>query len=950
MSVSEYTALSELAAGHPGGRGRNRLRQIIFRFRPSYRVGDAGLLTPPSLAPSIPDGAAQAELLEVAKSCGAGVGRVDVTLDDGTRRQVGTAFRVARTPCRMLTCRHLLQRMLRPGHGIAQSRPFRALDAEERSIAPSDALNPGEVVFSGSGMASRRRIDPNLVWVHPRWDLMLFDLLPCADGECPDADIEILEIETGLDWGAPDWENDVCVMGFPIDERTAPNGLVAEVFFDGMGKKYLSPGRARFDPDLLRQASEIDGDATAVTGNADRVLGRHDASTLPGHSGSPVFRLGTRKVLGVHVVPGRFQSQATTAGDWHVPSEANRFVHLAPAFLREPALGAAAMDPAAPLGTDAVWSPDPASSLGQGETAASLGASLAAEDSALFQAVVADMPDIRDTPFLPAFTTVPDTILPPRAQLPKLRTQNVSDCVGHALATAIDIQLARSGADRTLYPVSARMIYETARIYDEYAGDAIGGTSLRGALKGLFHSGVCAEADEPDPDKPWFLDIARARAAREVRLTAYYRLHASISDFQYAIATAGAVVVSARTHLGWLPDRANGRIPWPEREFGRHAFALIGYDRDGFYVRNSWGDDWSSVRGRRGVALWRYEDWRENLIDAWVLQLAPRTPKAFEVPGRVARAASDDPAGTLHNGLAALPLPRRYNLLGHCLHAERDGIVDGGRLGMGLSGLRETALYLDERRNRRRYRRIAFLCHDPFLTAEELARLIGELIVPFKRDGIYPVHLVYGADEAETIRLRLAADAARLRGRITGSGEDATEYLYGMARRSCRPLFAAFTAGLLAAGERGGPVWQIARSLALEAGPFGTRDRDRKIDLYALGAGGLVADRLEQVLASIEGAVIAGRHDLAALRARATHMPTSTYSLAETPKSNDALNGFRTDWPDLLRILAPELCTIRRKDGRHGLASDLYAEIAQSLRRASVETVFCPAARHHDGL
>jgi len=50
---------------------------------------------------------------------------------------------------------------------------------------------------------------------------------------------------------------------------------------------------------------------------------------------------------------------------------------------------------------------------------------------------------------------------------------------------------------------------------------------------------------------------------------------------------------------------------------GGHAFALIGYNSDGFVVQNSWGADW----GWHGFAILPYDDWVENSSDAWVAAL-----------------------------------------------------------------------------------------------------------------------------------------------------------------------------------------------------------------------------------------------------------------------------------------------------------------------------------------
>src|SRR3546814_1507037 len=51
---------------------------------------------------------------------------------------------------------------------------------------------------------------------------------------------------------------------------------------------------------------------------------------------------------------------------------------------------------------------------------------------------------------------------------------------------------------------------------------------------------------------------------------------------------------------------------------GYHAFAIVAYDGDGFWLQNSWGDAW----GSKGCARISYDEWLERGTDAWVARLA----------------------------------------------------------------------------------------------------------------------------------------------------------------------------------------------------------------------------------------------------------------------------------------------------------------------------------------
>lgn len=191
--------------------------------------------------------------------------------------------------------------------------------------------------------------------------------------------------------------------------------------------------------------------------------------------------------------------------------------------------------------------------------------------------------------------------------------------------------------------VSALMLYDMARVYDEWEGEEYSGSSCRGAMKGWHKHGVCAEEfwrresnSKARPDAGWRGDAIKRP------LGAYYRVDAhSLADMQAAIFEVGAVYSSARVHTGWLLDRGyrtvkigDHKLPmikFEDEMTGGHAFAIVGFNEHGFIIQNSWGVDW----GLNGFALLTYEDWAKNGDDAWVAAMA--APMHFagdrEIPG-----------------------------------------------------------------------------------------------------------------------------------------------------------------------------------------------------------------------------------------------------------------------------------------------------------------------------
>ena len=66
----------------------------------------------------------------------------------------------------------------------------------------------------------------------------------------------------------------------------------------------------------------------------------------------------------------------------------------------------------------------------------------------------------------------------------------------------------------------------------------------------------------------------------------------SVADMQAAINEVGAIYVSADVHGAGTSEHEVDdcrSIPSPGSASGGHAFALVGYDANGFIVQNSWG-------------------------------------------------------------------------------------------------------------------------------------------------------------------------------------------------------------------------------------------------------------------------------------------------------------------------------------------------------------------------
>lgn len=336
-------------------------------------------------------------------------------------------------------------------------------------------------------------------------------------------------------------------------------------------------------------------------------------------------------------------------------------------------------------------------------------------------------------------------------------------CTGFGLACVINaIRWRRAGMPATFESVSPRMLYKFARRFDEYEGEDYEGSSCRGALKGWFHNGVCLAS--------WWRYDAGAKTlpkagwdtnAQEQSLGVYYRVNTkSITDMQVAIHETGAIYVSSFTHSDWekirnraTPPQNHAQIPVipfkgkPSRT-GGHAYALVGYNRDGFILQNSWGNNW----GAGGFAVLTYADWLAHAMDVWVIALG--------VPGVIAgRYASPGTSSqTTPSGKASHPAQwwDENTAYQHSIVLGNNGRVNHFLPRDHLAqNLQHQASILPDtwfRNNDQAKKRLVIYVHGGLNSegdAIDRARAMGHY---FTGNGCYPLFLVWKTGLQETLR------------------------------------------------------------------------------------------------------------------------------------------------------------------------------------------------------
>lgn len=279
-----------------------------------------------------------------------------------------------------------------------------------------------------------------------------------------------------------------------------------------------------------------------------------------------------------------------------------------------------------------------------------------------------DRIDIRDWPFQPRLGPLPDQVVNCDVVPMILDQGSEGACTGFALSAVVNYHLAsrlpKAAPDPRL-PVSARMLYEMARRYDEWPGEAYEGSSARGAMLGWVRHGACADRLWPKTRHgPDHLTQEVAAQARQAPGGAFYRvMHREIRDMHAALAEVGILFCTLMVHPGWdRPGPARHRVTYRHdgkakrrdlpvitrqgRATDGHAVALVGYTADGFIVQNSWGEDW----GQDGFALLPYEDFLLHATDVWAAQLGvPLAIDLFAIGGT-------DATKGLARAMPAIPL------------------------------------------------------------------------------------------------------------------------------------------------------------------------------------------------------------------------------------------------------------------------------------------------------
>lgn len=367
-----------------------------------------------------------------------------------------------------------------------------------------------------------------------------------------------------------------------------------------------------------------------------------------------------------------------------------------------------------------------------------------------------DTLDFRDIMYTPTLMEVPPVSNLDRyrgLELPVLDQGSEGACTGFGLAAVANYLLSGRGTRPLASAVSAWMLYAMAKRYDEWPGEDYSGSSARGAVKGWHKHGVCALALWEDAGGATDLTDEIAADAINRPLGAYFRVnHRDIVGMHAALAEVGILYATANVHEGWQKVQPGDRdIIYVDGVIGGHAFAIVGYDRQGFWIQNSWGPDW----GSGGLARLSYSDWLANGTDVWVSSLG--APIDLDRAGATASMRSGAPRsyeGYVYSALRP-----------HIITSKNDGQLDPkGAFGLTPEGLANILTgHLPDRIRDWERKRVLLYAHGGLVPESSAIQHAANNRQAALDAQVYPISFVWRSDAWSTIRNILHDAFARRR-------------------------------------------------------------------------------------------------------------------------------------------------------------------------------------------
>lgn len=171
-----------------------------------------------------------------------------------------------------------------------------------------------------------------------------------------------------------------------------------------------------------------------------------------------------------------------------------------------------------------------------------------------------------------------------RRTMPPVRNQGMTfTCVCQSLTGCLDyIVNARNNVANKCNG------FDINELYSSRANKYADGMTFKEALHYLKHNGLNGE-----------------------KINSYSKLP-SVFAVKYALVMFGPVVCG-------FPVYTSSSKFWrkPGRFQGGHAVTIVGYNEEGFIIRNSWGTGWAN----NGHTVISYDEYQESCFESWVITL-----------------------------------------------------------------------------------------------------------------------------------------------------------------------------------------------------------------------------------------------------------------------------------------------------------------------------------------
>ena len=421
-------------------------------------------------------------------------------------------------------------------------------------------------------------------------------------------------------------------------------------------------------------------------------------------------------------------------------------------------------------------------------------------------------------------------------------------CTGYGLATVAHYLLRRRKIIPDQRSVSPKMFYEMAKRYDEWPGEDYSGSSARGAMKGWYKHGVCGEDCYKATGK---LNDAITADALQRPLGAYYRVnHKDLVAMHSAMAEVGILYATSIVHGGWDNAGKDGIIKYEEKPLGGHAFAIVAYDHDGFWIQNSWGKDW----GKNGFGHISYDDWLANGTDTWVARLG--------APVNLYKSAS---ISTSHSASAGNTKTYSFaDLRPHIISLGNNGeLKPGGDFGTSEDEV-HSLFKEDFPRITKGWKkkRILLYAHGGLVSEDSAVQRLADYRATLLQSEVYPISFIWHSDMWSTIT-NVLEDAFHRR-RPEGFLDNAKDFMLDRLDDALEPIARALTGklqwtemkqnALLATGSRNGGALLALKHIADLAKEY--KD-DFEIHIVGHSAGSIFHAPIIELLTT-KGAITSG--------------------------------------------------------------------------------------------